>query len=510
MECDALFAESDDDIEVLPIPSETIENIPADTESNTNEQTPKPVSSNYVNSTTPNQPFEVYISSLTHPVNAHTPVPEEYQPLPDSSSSLDYSFGVSNPDSTDGSSQRRIPDVNIRYQPKPHSLNQHSYYYRHYPHYPGIQTAREYAVPYHNNVIVLSDNRNFLSHPLAYANGTHGADNPTEYEYLHARPNVYNQETATGDNLNQPNGLERPSRKLNISPRRRQSKENEVPNFIEVSSEEEDNVSTPRKKQCDNGAGHQAANGNGIGAGNGNCSNSGDIPRVEIKGEPGNVAIRSTNVTVPNVNNLLLQTVDQRQQSSENNNTQALNIAGVKVQIKQENSGCAPHSNCGCKVNLHSDLPQPVHNHSDECDQYRPNHSQQSGSQSSRITKQSSNNASSSGEASGSIIKVKEEPGTQQPVIKQEPFKQENVTVKAEILGPCQVKTEPGTTSSNTSENIEVKPVLDNGNRCCEIDGSGDRIAKQTSPQPGTSSGRQVADNRPSINNQVINLNMKL
>ncbi|KAJ8709182.1 hypothetical protein PYW07_009008 [Mythimna separata] len=501
MECDALFAESDEEVEVMPTTSEPVGSVPAGAEANTNEQTPKPVSSNYVNSTTPNQPYEVNLSSLSHPADSHTPVPEEYQPLPDSSSSLDYSFGTNNPDSTDGTGPRRIPDINIRYQPKPHSLNQHGYYFPNYAHYPGIQPPREYGAPY-NNVIVLSDGRNYMPHPLPYSlpNGIQITENHPEYEYLHPRPNAYSQATAPADNAHQPSGLERPSRKLNISPRRRQSKENEVPNLIEVSSEEEDNVSTPRKKQCDNGAGHQPANGNGSGGGS---NQSGGPSRVEIKGEPdAQPGPRNPNYGgVSNVRALLLQTVERL--NSRYNNTPAPNAPTVKVQIKQENAGCGSRSSCGCKVN---DVSQPAHNHSEEC--RSPNHNRPNSSQANRVPKQStSGNASTSGESSGFVVKVKEEPGTQQPVIKQEPEKDENLpsvsAIKTEVVEPCQVKIEPGTTNGNVAENVDVKQELDNARRCCKVDAGGDRRPKDTSPQPGPSSGRQAADNRPTNNQEA-------
>ena len=508
MECDALFAESDDEVEVMPTTSEPVESVTTGTDTNTNEQTPKPVSSNYVNSTTPNQPYEVNLSSLSHPSDSHTPVPEEYQPLPDSSSSLDYSFGTSNADSTDGTGQRRLPDINIRYQPKPHSLNQHGYYFPNYAHYPGIQQPRGAPyTPYHNNVIVLSDGRNFLPHSLPYSmsNGMQASENHPEYDYLQQRANAYNQGTATGNTANQPSGLERPSRKLNISPRRRHSKENEVPNLIEVSSEEEDNVSTPRKKQCDIGAGNTASNGNTSGTGNENSTHTGEPPNwnLEIKGEPGTQSARNTNATVPNVSNLLLQTVDQRRQNNQNNNTQTPTVSAVKIQIKQENTGNGStiSANCGCSVNYLNGMPQPAHNHNEPC--RSPNHLQQNGSQTSRVPKQSTSNSSTGGEASGFMVKVKEEPGTQ-PVIKQEPTKEENIpsvsAIKTEVVAPCQVKIEPGTSNGNVSENVDVKQELDNARRCCKIDAGGDRRPKETSPQPGTSSGRQAADNRASNN----------
>ncbi|CAH0677827.1 unnamed protein product [Spodoptera exigua] len=494
MECDALFAESDDEVEVLPTTSEQSENS-AGSEI-TSAETPKPVSSNYVNSTTPNQPYEVNLSSLSHPADSHTPVPEEYQPLPDSSSSLDYSFG-NNADSTDSNGQRRLPDVNIRYQPKPHSLNQQSYYFPNYAHYPGIQ-QREYGVPYHNNVIVLSDGRNFLPPPLPFANGMPMPENLSEYDFLNRISNAYNQRSAQGDSGNPSSGLERPSRKLNISPRRRHSKENEVPNLIEVSSEEEDNVSTPRKRQRDNSAFNQYASTHGSSAGNGSSSQTADKPRVEVKGEPCN-PIRQASVTIRNATNLLLQTIE-RQQNSQNNNMQPQNMSTVKTQIKQENTGCGSRNDCACTVNLQSNS-QPSQNHSDNC--HSPNHNRQNGSQSSRTNKPSSSGETS---ASGLFVKVKEEPGTQQPVVKQEPMKEENMpsvsVIKTEATEPVQVKTEPGTSSNvPATENVEVKTEPDNARHCCKADGSSDRRPQESSPQPGPSSGRQT-DNRPTNNQE--------
>ncbi|KAH9631987.1 hypothetical protein HF086_016547 [Spodoptera exigua] len=494
MECDALFAESDDEVEVLPTTSEQSENS-AGSEI-TSAETPKPVSSNYVNSTTPNQPYEVNLSSLSHPADSHTPVPEEYQPLPDSSSSLDYSFG-NNADSTDSNGQRRLPDVNIRYQPKPHSLNQQSYYFPNYAHYPGIQ-QREYGVPYHNNVIVLSDGRNFLPPPLPFANGMPMPENLSEYDFLNRISNAYNQRSAQGDSGNPSSGLERPSRKLNISPRRRHSKENEVPNLIEVSSEEEDNVSTPRKRQRDNSAFNQYASTHGSSAGNGSSSQTADKPRVEVKGEPCN-PIRQASVTIRNATNLLLQTIE-RQQNSQNNNMQPQNMSTVKTQIKQENTGCGSRNDCACTVNLQSNS-QPSQNHSDNC--HSPNHNRQNGSQSSRTNKPSSSGETS---ASGLFVKVKEEPGTQQPVVKQEPMKEENMpsvsVIKTEATEPVQVKTEPGTSSNvPATENVEVKTEPDNARHCCKADGSSDRRPQESSPQPGPSSGRQT-ENRPTNNQE--------
>lgn len=470
MECDALFAESDDEVEVLPSTVETAS-------TTANEQTPKPVSSNYVNSTTPNQSYEVNISSLSHPADSHTPVPEEYQPLPDSSSSIDYSFGSNNPDSTGGNAQRRIPDVNIRYQPKPHN---HNYYY---PNYYFPNAPRDYL--YHNNLIVLTDNRNYLSHPLSYAmpNRTHMSDNHPEYQNLDLRSgNVYNQVSA-GSNSGQPNGLERPSRKLNISPRRRQSKENETSNLIEVSSEEEDNVAAPRKKQRENCTENPADNGNGSDSRNEN--NSEAMQRVEVKGEPDEQTARTSD--------------SSRINSSQNSqNTQTLHNPvqsgyNAKLHVKQENSGCGARSSCEFGANHVAPSSRYVYCHRcNSChDRLEP----------CRTAYQSSANTSSCGESS-SAVHVKEEPGAQNG-IKQETSKKENTSpvssIKMETLEPCQVKTEPGTTSSNSRVTVSVKPETDARN---QADGGGDtRRMQETSPQPGTSSGKQ--DDRPPNNNQV-------
>nr|XP_049693603.1 uncharacterized protein LOC110376800 isoform X3 [Helicoverpa armigera] len=479
MECDALFAESDDEVEVLPTTTEPAAVVPTATETTTTEQTPKPVSSNYVNSTTPNQPYEVNLSS-SHPADSHTPVPEEYQPLPDSSSSLDYSFATNNPDSTDGNGQRRLPDINIRYQPKPQSLNQHGYFYPNYAHYPSLQPPREYGPPF-NNVIVLNDNRSFpITHPLPYAmsNGMQMSDNHPEYEYLHPRSNVYNQGPTAADNANQ-RDLERPSRKLNISPRRRHSKENEVPNLIEVSSEEEDNVASPRKKQCDSGAGYQPANGNASGSGNGTSG----PPAVEVKEEPGSQPSRPG---VSYVNNLHLPTVDNR------TTTVQVNTATVKKQIKKEKR--ENEVECECGPSLEETEPCPAET---TAEGYRPCQSQQTRCPGNRTIDQSTSNSITCGEPPSCRVNVKREPC----YIKQEysPNQDENLslvsTIKTETVEPCQVKIEPGTTAS-VNENVEVKTEPDNARRCCKVDGAGDRRPKESSPQPGTSSGRQATDNR--------------
>ncbi|XP_075985067.1 uncharacterized protein LOC142982437 isoform X2 [Anticarsia gemmatalis] len=476
MECDALFAESDDEIEVLPAVVEVVT-------TTSDEETPKPVSSDYVNSTTPTQSYEVDISALTHPADSHTPVPEEYQPLPDSSSSLDYSFGSNNPDSTDANGQRRIPDVNIRYQPKPHSLS--NYYY--HPNYPYINPSRDFlARPYHNNVIVLSDNRNYLSHPLSYSmpNRTHNmSENHPEYQNLDLRSlHAQRQASPTGSLSNLTNEPERPSRKLNISPRRRQSKENEASNLIEVSSEEEDNSSVPKKRLCEYGAGDEHVNGIYC-VHDGDCSNG--TQRVEIKKEDEQVISDASSGTSTNPTHT-------QTQSSQNPYYLQQNGSSSKLNIKQENSGCVSRNSCSYGTN---DYTTTGYN---SCPKYNVR---------SQPCTSMNQNASSSG-AGVSLVQVKEEPNAgQQAVVKQEPQSDESTpsvsAVKAEAMDCHQVKSEPGASASNSTERVSVKPERESIKRSHDDGGGDTRRSQDASPQPGTSTGKQGIDTRPSNNQET-------
>lgn len=287
MECDGsalfadngdLFASSDDEVEVMPMQP---------TVSSSNETVPKPVSSNNENSTVTRQPYELNVSPLHQPTSSRTPVPEEYQPLPDSSSSFDYTAGHMNPDSSNSTEQRSLPpDINIRYQPKPQ-------YWCH---------PMPWNNPNHglyNNYVVLHNLRSSFNPPL-YTMASNRVQQPQD-GIPHVSPET-NQNlsghsaaesapsTANSNDNPMPINLERPSRKLNISPRRRQSKEAEVSNLIELSSEEEDNA--PRKKQCDNGAGahHSRTEPRGV-----EPSNSGTTRPASfiVKGEPHDLSTSS-------------------------------------------------------------------------------------------------------------------------------------------------------------------------------------------------------------------------
>lgn len=287
MECDALFAESDDEVVVLP----TLPTMDT-TVSLENGQTPKPVSSNYVNSTTPTRPYEVNVAPISHPSQSRTPVPEEYQPLPDSSSSFDYSIGPANPDSSNG--DIRSNPINIRYQPKPQWPKNYcfppSMRWEHHP---------QRDPMYFNNYLLLG-NYNSPYNPVSYAmdpalprhTPASQTDNEPQRETDPPPNNASSNENVTVDVPDLASWLERPSRQLNISPGRRQSRESES-NPIELSSEEEDN--TPRKRPCDNGAGNDISPTNL--SRNAHASNSTrEQAQVVVKGEPHDLSVATANV----------------------------------------------------------------------------------------------------------------------------------------------------------------------------------------------------------------------
>lgn len=285
MDCDALFAESDDEIEVLPSSSENMSS------GRRGQPLNRAISSNYINSTTPDEQDNVNSAPLAPGESSRTPVPEEYQPLPDSSSSQDYAGN--NVNMPNG--QRRYPD--IRYHPKPFVAHR-GYFYPNYAHFPGgVPPGRDYIMtPYHhpNNVILLGDERTYLPHPMAYALPP-GHPPPPEpmmanrgYECVQPdMSNAYGPVPANGDHIHNTRSTpERPSRKLNISPTRRQSKENDPnPSLIVVSSEEEDNVTVPRKMPVPNGI--QASGSTEAPSSSANNSQiEPSTQRVDIKREP--------------------------------------------------------------------------------------------------------------------------------------------------------------------------------------------------------------------------------
>lgn len=271
---DALFAESDDDVVVVPqLP--TVDT----TVSSVSESAPQPVSSNYVNSTTPTRPYEVNVAPLSHPSQSRTPVPEEYQPLPDSSSSFDYSMGPANPDSS--SSENRPNPINIRYQPKPH-----------WPKNFCLPPAWD---PMYINSLIGSYSGVF--NPVSYAMDTVAPQyssslqsNNNNNEPMRENPPPINaNESAPVDAPNPTAYLERPSRQLNISPGRRQSRESES-NPIELSSEEEDNA--PKKRLCENVAGNSVGPTN-LSRKDAQAGSSREPPPVTVKSEPHDLSVPS-------------------------------------------------------------------------------------------------------------------------------------------------------------------------------------------------------------------------
>lgn len=542
MDCDALFA-SDDEIEVLPSSSEAM---PTSDESQASKSA---ISSNCVNSTTPTQPFEVNLEPLTHPNSSHTPVPEEYQPLPDSSTagSMEHLISGNGNDSTDASGQRRLTDMYIRYQPKPVMNHQRGYYYQNYSHYAGGVTPprQYYAAPYHaNNVIVLNDERNYLSHPMPYGLPSNHADVQSMahrgYERLHADGNTYSDFTYHSNHIDD-NHLhvnpERPSRKLNISPRRRQSKENETSsNLIVVSSEEEDNVPGLQNRQYEN---------SDVGPSN-ISTNSTRQPaspsaRIDIKREPHDqveVATQAagdadTNRSTPHAQQQVWDRPPCRAHSRAPPHAQPHSHCAHNApthRIKQENTGCANSRIHTCVDKMNQAHGGRLHNNSNQSSG-EANQSARTNSQNGshnhhhhyyRNVRQCANNGENApGGSNPSTSQVKEEPGTPPINIKQESNGQQArcsqdtrtpasaADVKIENTEPRQVKPEPH--SPSPSVDIPIASVkAESGEEAKgrrDMDAAGDRKPNHTSPEPGTSARPRPPSIAPSCNtSQVITL----
>lgn len=484
MECDALFAESDDEVEVLPASAEILA---------IDEQTCKPVSSNYVNSTTPNKGRQNIIGNqLTYPETSQTPIPEEYQPLPDSSGSVTNAFfdGTNHsPDSTHATGQRLRPDINIHYQPKRPQLNQHGFYYPSYGPYTSLGPTNDYfgLAPYHtNNVIVLNDNRNYVSHPLTYSLPSNQPRLPDNN--LIMANTSYNQAPSAANNNNSQQGgnLERPSRKLNISPRRRQSKETEgVPTLIEVSSEEEDNIPAPKKRCSDNESNPQNCN-NGPTNATYSENVNGNVSQIEVKAEPHSTP-HSIEANNPTIVRDIHPNVPETKQCN-HNCTHVLKHKSCQNReslIKQE-QGAFQHCNCNfAHEHNQSNLTGPQ--------QIQQNNIQFSETNSASALPQSQH-VNAVAASNMSISQVKEEPGNRLH-IKQEnerPPPQAPQAHVSKVEQRPQVKTEPNRLDSSinveVNENVVVKSETE-GRRCCVVDAGGDRQMKELSPQPGTSSG---------------------
>lgn len=474
MECDALFAESDDEVEVLPT-SDIASNI-------LNEQVPKPVSSNYVNSTISNPTFDVNLQPLSEPSSAHTPVPEEYQPLPDSSSSIENAYYecLNNLDSNPGN--RHMPDVNIRYQPKPPML-QRSCFYPNYVHY------REYfSSPYHNNVVVLSDNRNYMSHTLPYGLPPNGRG-PVHDSSVGINM-TYNQ-NITPENSRRdlcPSSLERPSRKLNISPRRRQSRESEpASNPIELSSDEDDNASAPKRKQGPNNTNHQT---HARAEASTSTAHTVDPAWVDVKEEPLDAAQSSDSVVDRNGNTgMSSNNLDGNQQQL---NAQ-VNNPSQNVEIK----GCFPSSTETSRLNHLYNLQQ----HLRDCQRNISSHSGHQGGSYQRLHHRPQHYHQVTGYAhtesnpnpgTSQASQVKVEPENS-PSVKQESSSMSSSTLPREvkleapeIKQTTQIKTEPHNSNQQQSLDVTVKTESGNTSRM-SCDADNETVAGNTSPQPSTS-----------------------
>lgn len=519
MECDALFADSDDEVEVLPTSSEIVSTDAEEPES-------KPVSSNYVNSTTPTQTYEVNLASVAPPVSSHTPVPEEYQPLPDSSSSLDYALSR-NINSANG---QRFPDVNIRYQPKP--VSQRGYYYPNFSQYDhSVRPALEYVLgPYHsNNIIVLSDDRNYMPNPVAYSVPQTGDNNPTPMETDHSQPQPNNwsddylshsaPSTFNRGRNNPSHMLERPSRKLNISPRRRQSKENEaITSLIEVSSEEEDSVSVPPNKPGDNSATHQASGSNSEIHANRASNNQNASSHRVIKREPQEHETGTQAAQTPTENTSTVEHDGVRRNTQRHYPGSVYeNFYTNNTQVKQENSNCGCTNRLACRVHRRNSV------HNNVANRFSPDYSHQNGPHHyhhhhhHHRHRQCSQHNVGAATSNTSLSHVKGEPGMPSVNVKQESdppstrssqelaLAPSGCAVKVEVSDQSQVKTEPSKSnaqSSGSSPSVIVK-VEKNNERCCDVNAGGDRRVKEKSPQPGTSMGRTTQTESRASNNEV-------
>ncbi|XP_050672414.1 LIM domain-containing protein A [Leptidea sinapis] len=465
MECETLFAESDDDVEVLPIISDSVEH---------SRTKGGYISSNRINSTSATHSHETD-SSLTYP-SANTPVPEEYQPLPDSSSSFDQVI-------RNNADCMLSEFVDTRYQPKPLP----PYYYP-YVRYPNVQPSEDYlpSVPYTSSTLPINYTVASSSPQPQEEQMNYDQIQPTMGHSCNSRSN----RRMDSSHLN----LERPSRKLNISPRRRLSKENEThSNLIEVSSEEEDNMSTPRKKQCESGIGSQGPNINNNPQ-LGSCSHL-NVSRVGIKSEP----VEHTNVRACSneiESNNHSENISRRKPS----NRQGLqHNCNTHVQIKQENSAVNNHG-CVCShrntlqpsLNVNKANPSCFnsrngshHHHQNRRRNFQCSHSPHtlSGSSNTNIK-----------EEPGIKVNVKAESSTQNKntII----YKNTNTSsIKIENVERPVVKQEPNNNSSRVNDNsVTVKSESRDNRHCCS-EGLGIRGVKEESPQPGTSSGQAQSGN---------------
>lgn len=533
MECDALFAESDDEVVVLPpLPTMDI------TVSSANDQAPKPLSSNYVNSTTPTRPYEVNVAPISHPLQSRTPVPEEYQPLPDSSSSFDYSIGQGNPDSSNG--DLRTNPINIRYQPKPQ-------WPKNYCFPPSLYWEHRDPM-YFNNYLLLGNYNGPCNPGSSFAidsvhpriTPTIANDNAPPRENELPSNNASSNQNASAevpprtDLASWLERLERPSRQLNISPGRRQSRESET-NPIELSSEEEDN--TPRKRQCDNGAGYENIPTN-LSRNNAQAgSNSREPAQVTVKGEPHDLTVATSRVDV--IDGGIRQPSERRSEEDtplplttrrpsanqpiqDSNSSTArevplpLNNVGF-LRIKGENS--SPMCRCGPNRIFHMQTDQcdrtsPRHNNVNRIypghrHHYHHHHNHHHHNHNHAMMVRGypyqpcAIDASSS--PSSSTIQVKTEP--RQENINERPIKQEaniedplpqQASPPQSTLAPVNPSTEPvqvkleplsSTQTEAVQETVQIKvePQREMANVKMEVDAGGDRNA--ASPQPGPSSG---------------------
>lgn len=499
MECDTLFADSDDDVELLPSSIET---------NTRNERVSKAanatISSNYVNSSSPLQ-YDVNMP-LTHPPSSDTPIPEEYQPLPDSSSALNYILTNSGLDAG-AQSSFNLADVNIRYQPKPRNIYCPSYS----QYLPGVvnphPTRELIGTPYQaDTVYVLSDERNYSRHPLTYTiapNHNHtylrqDGLNGMRYDQVQPIDNIYafhGHEPTSDDDFNAssaPINLERPSRKLNISPRHRNLKHSgDSSNTIEVSSEDEDNSNSQNRY-----IGTSENNSENIVSGN-------SAPRrVDVKQEPGvRCKIEATATGDGETSNINQPDQVARRRRSLPYNYSRSNSSGSSenrqcaqtIQVKQENN-----STSSLNINGHN---QPCSSTSSNSQDYKFNTENNAIYQERPSTSSSGNN----------IANIKQETHNIKQELDSSNAMDEQIeipiatTVKVESLTEIKIESRAMDLSGNL-DSVVVKVEHPPSRTHSDVVSGDDRNNVHRSPEPGPSAGPSSASQMSNSNNtyQVI------
>ncbi|GBP38841.1 hypothetical protein EVAR_32357_1 [Eumeta japonica] len=489
MECDTLFADSEDEVEIIPIIQENRymrrTNIPS-------------ISSTGRMSESSMDSYDIDIAPMSHPAPSDTPIPEEYQPLPDSSSTLDYVLANDN----NGNAQTRfnLSDVNIRYQPKPRER-----YYPNYGHLNNseVRPAREYmATPYQtNNVIVLNQERpSYLTERLPVSVV------PTmpfeEENFMQPGYPPPAHENSAFLNLSSNYGrssIERPSRLDMFEPYlpTRETTTHSEP--IEVSSEEEDNSSILNKNVgLNQHVKREQLERNNINNENGvRLDQPIDSSRLNVKKEP-----HTENNVPPQPVNI------------EHNHTHSCGRRHSSCEHCLNRNICSPNGHCHRHVHIKQEIPHcgnvavnltcTNHHHSGMGCQSRHRNTCQNGSRHrcncahTSVIRNHRGSSSSASAIDTSQVQVKEEPS-----VKQEPLVSTVSNIQSfeepQAHNPNLVKTEQLQCQGNEGvacrETTVVKSEPKSSNQVTvkrENNDRNDRPTHDETPQPGPSMASNI------------------